>query len=89
MFVYICIYIYILSGNPHFQAAPICPCWSPTLHPLFSEVPSDVIVDASMAAAVRDAGRMWTKERGSAHVPCRVVGATRRSRRKKWMFYDV
>ncbi|OLP96277.1 Isocitrate dehydrogenase [NADP] 2 [Symbiodinium microadriaticum] len=25
-------------------------------------VPSDVIVDASMAAAVRDAGRMWTKE---------------------------
>ena len=28
-----------------------------------SEVPSDVIVDASMAAAVRDAGRMWTKER--------------------------
>jgi len=25
-------------------------------------VPSDVIVDASMAAAVRDSGRMWTKE---------------------------
>lgn len=25
------------------------------------KVPSDVIVDASMAAAVRDAGRMWTK----------------------------
>ncbi|CAK9118074.1 unnamed protein product [Durusdinium trenchii] len=25
-------------------------------------VPSDVIVDASMAAAVRDAGRMWTKD---------------------------
>ena len=25
------------------------------------QVPSDVIVDASMAAAVRDAGRMWTK----------------------------
>ena len=24
-------------------------------------MPSDVIVDASMAAAVRDAGRMWTK----------------------------
>ena len=25
------------------------------------QVPSDVIVDASMAAAVRDAGKMWTK----------------------------
>merc|ERR1740121_1451781 len=25
-------------------------------------VPSDVIVDASMAAAVRDSGRMWTKD---------------------------
>jgi len=25
-------------------------------------VPSDVIVDASMAAAIRDSGRMWTKE---------------------------
>ena len=25
-------------------------------------VPSDVIVDASMAAAVRDAGQMWNKE---------------------------
>ena len=39
-----------------------------------SEVPSDVIVDASMAAAVRDARRMWTKERlGRPKIPNKEV----------------